>query len=288
MLLYKSQEINKLCIFKLKGSKMKKNQAITSVAALLMLLSVGIANAQSDSGRSSNGLIMNVTDQITNLLSAAPYQGGSVSNIAINTQEISSTVTIGQGSGSLTFAGTPALVSNTVGQTLTSSQLNTNGITGNQNQTVNSKDGNSASSITGTTNNIASTASTASSNLSAIALANSVSATSIGAMNSGNINLTQANADGLQFNVGIQDLTLGRNSGLGSGQLNAVDGKATYNPSVANFAMNTSAITSAVTMNSAGDISVGNTSISAASVGAMNTGNITVTAAPSVSLGHGR
>jgi len=274
---------------------MKQNQLITSIAALLMLLNTGIAKAEVDGGRSSNGLIINVTDQVTNLLSAASYQGGSVSNIAINTKDISSTVAIGVVSGggpgtpnTITFTGTPATVSNTVNQTLTSSQLNTNGITGTQNQAVNSRDGNSASSITGTTNNIASSASTVSSNLSAIALANSVSATSIGAMNSGNVNLTQASADGFQLNVGIQDLNLGRNSGLGSGQLNGVDGKATYNPSVANFAMNTSAITSAVTMNAVETISIGNTSISAASVGAMNTGNITVTAAPALSIGRGR
>jgi hypothetical protein len=272
---------------------MKKNQAITSVAAFLMLLNIGVTKAEPDGSGSLNGLIMNVTDQVTNLLSAASSQGGNVSNIAINTKDISSTVTIGTGGpdnpSKLTFSGTPALVSNTVNQTLNSSQLNTNGITGTQNQTVNSKDGNSASSITGTTNNIASSASTVSSNLSAIALANSVSATSIGAMNSGNINLTQANADGLTFNLDIQDLNLGRNSGPGSGQLNGVDKKATYNPSVSNLAMNTSAITSAVTVSTAvGDISIGNTSISAASVGAMNTGNITVTAAPAIPIGRGR
>ena len=250
---------------------MKKNQAITSVAALLMLLSIGIANAQDYSN--SSRLVTNVTDQVTDLLSAASYQGGNISNIAINTADIKSRVDItGE---NITTTGAGATVNVTSGQTLTSTQLNTNDLS-NSSSKINQLSGAGNSS---TTNNIASTASTASANITATAIDNNFSATSIGAMNSGNIDITQASTNGKAGNLSIQ--------GLNAGQLELLNGYATFNPSVANLAINTSAISSEVKVNASDDIRLANTSISAASVGAMNTGNITVTApTPVVSTGH--
>ncbi len=254
---------------------MKKNQAITSVAALLMLLSIGIANAQDYSN--SSRLVTNVTDQVTDLLSAASYQGGNISNIAINTADIKSRVDIT--GTTITTTGSGATATATSAQTLISTQVNTNDL-GNPSSTskINQLSGAGNSS---TTNNIASTASTASANITATVIDNNFSATSIGAMNSGNIDITQASTNGKAGNLSIQ--------GLNAGQLELLNGYATFNPSVANLAINTSAISSEVNVHawaSAG-ISLENTSISAASVGAMNTGNITVTApTPVVSTGH--
>lgn len=254
---------------------MRKNQAITSVAALLMLLSIGIANAQDYSN--SSRLVTNVTDQVTDLLSAASYQGGNISNIAINTADIKSRVDIT--GPTITTTGSGATAGATSIQTLTSTQSNTNDL-GNPSSTskINQLSGAGNSS---TTNNIASTASTASANITATVIDNNFSATSIGAMNSGNIIDTQASTNGKAGNLSIQ--------GLNAGQLELLNGYATFNPSVANLAINTSAISSEVNVHawaSAG-ISLENTSISAASVGAMNTGNITVTApTPVVSTGH--
>ena len=254
---------------------MRKNQAITSVAALLMLLSIGIANAQDYSN--SSRLVTNVTDQVTDLLSAASYQGGNISNIAINTADIKSRVDIT--GPTITTTGSGATAGATSIQTLASTQSNTNDL-GNPSSTskINQLSGAGNSS---TTNNIASTASTASANITATVIDNNFSATSIGAMNSGNIIDTQASTNGKAGNLSIQ--------GLNAGQLELLNGYATFNPSVANLAINTSAISSEVNVHawaSAG-ISLENTSISAASVGAMNTGNITVTApTPVVSTGH--
>ena len=259
---------------------MKKNQAITSVAALLMQLSIGIANAQDYSN--SSRLVTNVTDQVTDLLSAASYQGGNISNIAINTADIKSRVDI---TGPIiTTTGTGATAAATSTQTLTSSQLNTNDLSNQspKNQ-INQLSGAGNSS---TTNNIASTASTASANITATAIDNNFSATSIGAMNSGNIDITQASTNGKAGNLSIQGLNLDSQS-VSAGQLELLNGYATFNPSVANLAINTSAISSEVKVNASASIDLANTSISAASVGAMNTGNITVTApTPAVSTGH--
>lgn len=261
---------------------MKKNQAITSVAALLMLLSIGIANAQGYSN--SSRLVTNVTDQVTDLLSAASYQGGNISNIAINTADIKSRVDIT--GPSITTTGAGATATATSAQTLISTQVNTNDL-GNPSSTskINQLSGAGNSS---TTNNIASTASTASANITATAIDNNFSATSIGAMNSGNIDITQASTNGKAGNLSIQGLNYDSQS-VSAGQLELLKGYATFNPSVANLAINTSAISSEVNVHawaSAG-ISLENTSISAASVGAMNTGNITVTApTPVVSTGH--
>ncbi|QWD27663.1 hypothetical protein G6684_05055 [Polynucleobacter paneuropaeus] len=258
---------------------MKKNQAITSVAALLMLLSIGIANAEGYSN--SSRLVTNVTDQVTDLLSAASYQGGNISNIAINTADIKSRVDIT--GTTITTTGTGATAAANSTQTLTSSQLNTNDLS-NQSSTskINQLSGAGNSS---TTNNIASTASTASANITATAIDNNFSATSIGAMNSGNIDITQASTNGKAGNLSIQGLNLDSQS-VSAGQLELLKGYATFNPSVANLAINTSDISSEVKVK-ADSISLGNTSISAASVGAMNTGNITVTApTPVVSTGH--
>ncbi|QWD10073.1 hypothetical protein G6713_05005 [Polynucleobacter paneuropaeus] len=258
---------------------MKKNQAITSVAALLMLLSIGIANAQGYSN--SSRLVTNVTDQVTDLLSAASYQGGNISNIAINTADIKSRVDITGTTIITTGAGATAAATST--QTLTSSQLNTNDLS---NQSSKSKINQlSGAGNSSTTNNIASTASTASANITATAIDNNFSATSIGAMNSGNIDITQASTNGKAGNLSIQGLNLDSQS-VSAGQLELLKGYATFNPSVANLAINTSDISSEVKVK-ADSISLGNTSISAASVGAMNTGNITVTApTPVVSTGH--
>ena len=252
---------------------MKKNQAITSVAALLMLLSIGIANAQDYSN--SSRLVTNVTDQVTDLLSAASYQGGNISNIAINTADIKSRVDIT--GPSITTTGAGATATATSAQTLISTQVNTNDL-GNPSSTskINQLSGAGNSS---TTNNIASTASTASANITATAIDNNFSATSIGAMNSGNIDITQASTNGKAGNLSIQSVS--------AGQLELLKGYATFNPSVANLAINTSDISSEVKVKASDNISLGNTSISAASVGAMNTGNITVTApTPVVSTGH--
>ena len=262
---------------------MKKNQAITSVAALLMLLSIGIANAQDYSN--SSRLVTNVTDQVTDLLSAASYQGGNISNIAINTADIKSRVDIT--GATITTTGTGATATATSVQTLTSSQLNTNDLSNSSSMSkINQLSGAGNSS---TTNNIASTASTASANITATAIDNNFSATSIGAMNSGNIDITQASTNGRAGNLSIQGLNLDSQS-VSAGQLELLQGYATFNPSVANLAINTSAISSEVRLNapgSSGSIDLANTSISAASVGAMNTGNITVTApTPVVSTGH--
>ena len=262
---------------------MKKNQAITSVAALLMLLSIGIANAQDYSN--SSRLVTNVTDQVTDLLSAASYQGGNISNIAINTADIKSRVDIT--GATITTTGTGATATATSVQTLTSSQLNTNDLSNSSSMSkINQLSGAGNSS---TTNNIASTASTASANITATAIDNNFSATSIGAMNSGNIDITQASTNGKAGNLSIQGLNLDSQS-VSAGQLELLQGYATFNPSVANLAINTSAISSEVRLNapgSSGSIDLANTSISAASVGAMNTGNITVTApTPVVSTGH--
>ena len=259
---------------------MKKNQAITSVAALLMLLSIGIANAEGYSN--SSRLVTNVTDQVTDLLSAASYQGGNISNIAINTADIKSRVDITGPSITTTGTGASAIANST--QTLTSSQSNTNDL-GNPTSTskINQLSGAGNSS---TTNNIASTASTASANITATAIDNNFSATSIGAMNSGNIDITQASTNGKAGNLSIQGLNLDSQS-VSAGQLELLKGYATFNPSVANLAINTSAISSEVKVNASTSIDLANTSISAASVGAMNTGNITVTApTPVVSTGH--
>ena len=252
---------------------MKKNQAITSVAALLMLLSIGIANAQDYSN--SSRLVTNVTDQVTDLLSAASYQGGNISNIAINTADIKSRVDITGETIRTTGSGATATATST--QNLTSSQLNTNELS---NQSSNSKINQlSGAGNSSTTNNIASTASTASANITATAIDNNFSATSIGAMNSGNIDITQASTNGKAGNLSIQSVS--------AGQLELLKGYATFNPSVANLAINTSDISSEVKVKASDNISLGNTSISAASVGAMNTGNITVTApTPVVSTGH--
>jgi hypothetical protein len=259
---------------------MKKNQAITSVAALLMLLSIGIANAQGYSN--SSRLVTNVTDQVTDLLSAASYQGGNISNIAINTADIKSRVDIT--GTTITTTGTGATAAATSTQTLTSSQLNTNDLS---NQSSKSKINQlSGAGNSSTTNNIASTASTASANITATAIDNNFSATSIGAMNSGNIDITQASTNGKAGNLSIQGLNLDSQS-VSAGQLELLKGYATFNPSVANLAINTSDISSEVKVKASDTIGLGNTSISAASVGAMNTGNITVTApTPVVSTGH--
>ena len=259
---------------------MKKNQAITSVAALLMLLSIGIANAQDYSN--SSRLVTNVTDQVTDLLSAASHQGGSISNIAINTADIKSSVDItGE---KITTTGTGATATATSTQTLTSSQLNTNDLSNSSSTSkINQLSGAGNSS---TTNNIASTASTASANITATAIDNNFSATSIGAMNSGNIDITQASTNGKAGNLSIQGLNLDSLS-VSAGQLELLKGYATFNPSVANLAINTSDISSEVKVKASDSISLANTSISAASVGAMNTGNITFTApTPVVSTGH--
>ena len=259
---------------------MKKNQAITSVAALLMLLSIGIANAQGYSN--SSRLVTNVTDQVTDLLSAASYQGGNISNIAINTADIKSRVDIT--GPSITTTGAGATATATSAQTLISTQVNTNDL-GNPSSTskINQLSGAGNSS---TTNNIASTASTASANITATAIDNNFSATSIGAMNSGNIDITQASTNGKAGNLSIQGLNYDSQS-VSAGQLELLKGYATFNPSVANLAINTSDISSEVKVKASDNISLGNTSISAASVGAMNTGNITVTApTPVVSTGH--
>jgi hypothetical protein len=257
---------------------MKKNQAITSVAALLMLLSIGIANAERFSN--SSLLVTNVTDQVTDLLSAASYQGGNISNIAINTADIKSRVDITGTTIATTGSGATAAATST--QTLASSQLNKNDLS-NQNSKINQLSGAGNSS---TTNNIASTASTASANITATAIDNNFSATSIGAMNSGNIDITQASTNGKAGNLSIQGLNLDSQS-VSAGQLELLKGYATFNPSVANLAINTSDISSEVKVKASEGISLGNTSISAASVGAMNTGNITVTApTPVVSTGH--
>ncbi len=252
---------------------MRKNQAITSVAALLMLLSIGIANAQDYSN--SSRLVTNVTDQVTDLLSAASYQGGNISNIAINTADIKSRVDITGETIITTGSGATAIA--TSRQTLTSTQVNTNNLTNSDSTSkINQLSGAGNSS---TTNNIASTASTASANITATAIDNNFSATSIGAMNSGNIDITQASTNGKAGNLSIQ--------GLNAGQLELLNGYATFNPSVANLAINTSAISSEVRLNALSSIDLANTSISAASVGAMNTGNITVTApTPVVSTFH--
>ena len=259
---------------------MKKNQAITSVAALLMLLSIGIANAEGYSN--SSRLVTNVTDQVTDLLSAASYQGGNISNIAINTADIKSRVDIT--GTTITTTGTGATAAATSTQTLTSSQLNTNDLSNPSSKSkINQLSGAGNSS---TTNNIASTASTASANITATAIDNNFSATSIGAMNSGNIDITQASTNGKAGNLSIQGLNLDSQS-VSAGQLELLKGYATFNPSVANLAINTSAISSEVKVNASTSIDLANTSISAASVGAMNTGNITVTApTPVVSTGH--
>ena len=259
---------------------MKKNQAITSVAALLMLLSIGIANAQDYSN--SSRLVTNVTDQVTDLLSAASYQGGNISNIAINTADIKSRVDIT--GPSITTTGAGATATATSAQTLISTQVNTNDL-GNPSSTskINQLSGAGNSS---TTNNIASTASTASANITATVIDNNFSATSIGAMNSGNIDITQASTNGKAGNLSIQGLNYDSQS-VSAGQLELLKGYATFNPSVANLAINTSDISSEVKVKASDNISLGNTSISAASVGAMNTGNITVTApTPVVSTGH--
>lgn len=259
---------------------MKKNQAITSVAALLMLLSIGIANAQGYSN--SSRLVTNVTDQVTDLLSAASYQGGNISNIAINTADIKSRVDITGETIRTTGSGATATATST--QNLTSSQLNTNELSNpSSNSKINQLSGAGNSS---TTNNIASTASTASANITATAIDNNFSATSIGAMNSGNIDITQASTNGKAGNLSIQGLNYDSQS-VSAGQLELLKGYATFNPSVANLAINTSDISSEVKVKASDNISLGNTSISAASVGAMNTGNITVTApTPVVSTGH--
>ena len=259
---------------------MKKNQAITSVAALLMLLSIGIANAEGYSN--SSRLVTNVTDQVTDLLSAASYQGGNISNIAINTADIKSRVDIT--GATITTTGSGATATATSTQTLTSSQLNTNDLSNRSSKSqINQLSGAGNSS---TTNNIASTASTASANITATAIDNNFSATSIGAMNSGNIDITQASTNGMAGNLSIQGLNSDSQS-VSAGQLELLKGYATFNPSVANLAINTSAISSEVKVNASTSIDLANTSISAASVGAMNTGNITVTApTPVVSTGH--
>lgn len=245
-----------------------------------MLLSIGIANAQGYSN--SSRLVTNVTDQVTDLLSAASYQGGNISNIAINTADIKSRVDIT--GANITTGGSGASASAASSQILTSSQLNTNDLSNQSSQSkINQLSGAGNSS---TTNNIASTASTASANITATAIDNNFSATSIGAMNSGNIDITQASTNGKAGNLSIQGLNLDSQS-VSAGQLELLKGYATFNPSVANLAINTSAISSEVKVNASADISLANTSISAASVGAMNTGNITVTApTPAVSTGH--
>ena len=249
---------------------------------IFFLLSIGSANAQfgGGGGFNSSRLITNVTDQVTDLLSASSYQGGNISNIAINTADIKSTVEIS--SGSIATSGSGATATATSTQTLTSSQINTNTLSNNTASKVNQLSGAGNSS---TTNNIASTASTASANITATAIDNNFSATSIGAMNSGNVDITQASTNGRQANLGIQGLNFDSGS-VSAGQLNLLNGSATFNPSVANLAINTSDISSEVKVNGA-TIALENTSISAASVGAMNTGNITVTApTPVVSTGH--
>jgi hypothetical protein len=127
-------------------------------------------------------------------------------------------------------AGTGASAGAGSSQTLTSSQLNTNDLSNqSSNSQINQLSGAGNSS---TTNNIASTASTASANITATAIDNNFSATSIGAMNSGNIDITQA-----------------------------IKGYATFNPSVANLAINTSAISSEVKVNASTSIDLANTSI---------------------------
>ena len=252
------------------------------IPLIILLLSIGIANAQGwGGGSNSSRLITNVTDQVTDLLSAASYQGGNISNIAINTADIKSRVEIS--GGSIATGGTGATATATSTQTLTSSQINTNTLSNNTASKVNQLSGAGNSS---TTNNIASTASTASANITATAIDNNFSATSIGAMNSGNVDITQASTNGRQANLGIQGLNFDSGS-VSAGQLNLLNGSATFNPSVANLAINTSDISSEVKVKATTSIDLQNTSISAASVGAMNTGNITVTApTPVVSTGH--
>jgi len=252
------------------------------IPLIILLLSIGIANAQDwGGGSNSSRLITNVTDQVTDLLSASSYQGGNISNIAINTADIKSRVEIS--GGTIATAGTGATATATSTQTLISSQINTNTLSNNTASKVNQLSGAGNSS---TTNNIASTASTVSANITATAIDNSFSATSIGAMNSGNVDITQASTNGRQANLGIQGLNFDSGS-VSAGQLNLLNGSATFNPSVANLAINTSDISSEVKVKATTSIDLQNTSISAASVGAMNTGNITVTApTPVVSTGH--
>jgi len=250
---------------------------IKTLVSIMLLFSVGIANAQFGGGGNSSRLVTNVTDQVTDLLSAASYQGGNISNIAINTADIKSRVEIS--GGTIATAGTGATATATSTQTLTSSQINTNTLSNNTASKVNQLSGAGNSS---TTNNIASTASTASANITATAIDNNFSATSIGAMNSGNVDITQASTNGRQANLGIQGLNFDSGS-VSAGQLNLLNGSATFNPSVANLAINTSDISSEVKVKATTSIDLQNTSISAASVGAMNTGNITVTAAPTPS-----
>ena len=241
---------------------------------ILLLLSIGIANAQDwGGGSNSSRLITNVTDQVTDLLSASSYQGGNISNIAINTADIKSSVEI---TGLIIDTrGTGATATAISNQVLNTTQNNTNALN-NSTSNINQLSGTGNSS---TTNNIASTASTVSANITATAIDNSFSATSIGAMNSGNVDITQASTNGRAANVGIQGLNL-ESWSVSAGQLNLLNGSATFNPSVANLAINTSNISSEVKLDASASIDLHNTSISADSVGAMNTGNITVTAAP--------
>jgi hypothetical protein len=256
---------------------MNKNKILLLIA---LLLSIGIANAQGYSN--SSRLVTNVTDQVTDLLSAASYQGGNISNIAINTADIKSKVDIT--GATITTTGTGATAAATSTQNLTSSQLNTNDLSNQSSRSqINQLSGAGNSS---TTNNIASTASTASANITATAIDNNFSATSIGAMNSGNIDITQASTNGKAGNLSIEGLNLDSGS-VSAGQLELLKGYATFNPSVANLAINTNNISSEVKVQATDSIGLANTSISAASVGAMNTGNITVTApTPAVSTGH--
>ncbi|MBU3581348.1 hypothetical protein ICN19_04895 [Polynucleobacter sp. AP-Capit-er-40B-B4] len=228
---------------------------IFNTLIILSLLTVSqLTYGQPYYGGGNRGLIKNVVDEVTDLLSDASYKGGSFSNIAVNSSDILATVDLaGQ---KIKLGGTPATVSVAVTQNLTSSNINASSSEINQNN--NTTKSNLTTAVTNTTENIATANSNAVANISAIALANSISATAIGAMNTGNVDLTQA-----------------QRSGLG--------GLSTYNPSVANLAVNTSDITSAVTISAVESLRINNTSISAAAVGAMNTGNISVTAPPTAS-----
>ena len=230
-----------------------KKTALLSSLLFALILNSGISRADDGGGFLRtivpDLLVFGVTYEVTDLLSNASYRGGAISNMAINTQDIKSSVTI-DGGDVLKLGGTPASVSDTVTQntTATSAPSGSSNIT----MTSSSYGSNLSSSTTNTANNVATATTDATQNISAIALANSISATSIGAMNTGNVDINQA-----------------------------IRGKSTYNPSVSNLAINTADIKSSVNLTADDYMSIKNTSISAAAVGAMNTGNITVTA-PSI------
>lgn len=227
-----------------------KSIIITSLCCLIGFTTPTFA----DRGWGRSGLVENVVEAVTDLLSDNSYRGASASNFAINTQSVSANVDIAAAGGRIRMGGQPATVNLDVTQTLTSSNINAGASSITQNARTSNTNVNSA--VTNTLNNVTTADSNAVASLSAIALANSISATAIGAMNAGTINLTQA--------------------------LRAGEGISTYNPSAANVAINTAEISASVIVNAIDNIKINNTSISASAVGAMNTGNISV-APPAIS-----